>query len=117
MGSFLACGKLSAINIVYMTIVAGCKSSEISIVNIHPCIDLIIEEEEEAMPHSHTDLDTWWLHIRRAFADLFKLPVGVSPVSNDEFVNDTNPTTNPPYHQLYWMSDSEHIQFEMQIGK
>jgi len=63
--------RRSAINLVSVSFVAKCKSSEIFIDNIRERIDKIMEEEEEATPHKPADLETWRLRVRKAFADLF----------------------------------------------
>jgi len=94
-----------------------CKSSEIFIVNIRERIDKIMEEEKEATPHKPADLETWRLHVWKAFADLFKLPTGVTPASEHDFHIDTDRTAKPPPRQPYPLSDSEHLAFKTQIAK
>jgi len=109
--------RRSAINMVSASFVAKCKSSELCIVNIQERIDKKMEEEEETTPHKPADLETWWLRVRKAFADHFKPPTEVPPASTHNCCIDTDPTAKPPHCQPYWMSDSERLEFETQIAK
>jgi len=109
--------RRSAINLVSTFFVTKCKSSEMLIVNIRERIDKIMEEEEEATPHTPADLETWRLCVRKAFADIFEPPTGVPPASKHDFCIATNPTAKPPHRQPYPMSDWERLEFETQIAK
>jgi len=84
--------RRSAVNLVSTFFFAKCKSSEIFIVNIREYIDKILEEQPEATPHKPADLETWRLHISKAFADFFQPPTGVPPASKHDFRIDTNET-------------------------
>jgi hypothetical protein len=103
--------------LVSASFVAKSKSSEIFIVNIRESIDRIMEEQEEPSPQKPANLDTWRLRVRKAFADLFKTPMGVPVASKNNFRINTDPGAKPPDRQPYRMSDSESLEFETQIAQ
>jgi len=74
----------SAINIVSTIFVAKFKLSGIFILNIRENINKILNEEDAA-PNNPADLTTWRLHIRKPFADLIELPMGVPPALKCNF--------------------------------
>jgi hypothetical protein len=55
--------------------------------------------------------------MRKAFADLFELPMGISPSSKHDFCLTTDPTAKPPHCLPYRMLDSDRVEFKTQIAK
>jgi len=76
-----------------------------------------IKEEEEASSPKPADLEIWWLHVRKAVADLFELQKGVPPASTHNLLIKTNQREIPAYNQAYRISVSEHLELETQAAE
>jgi hypothetical protein len=76
-----------------------------------------MKEEEEATLHKPADLETWWLRIMKAFADLLEPRTGVHTALKRAVLISTNPTVKPRHRQPYGMPDSEGLKFEPQIAR
>jgi hypothetical protein len=53
-----------------------------------------MKEEEEATLHKPEDLETWWLRIMKAFADLLEPPTEVHTALKRDVRIGTNPTVS-----------------------
>jgi len=63
------------------------------------------------------DLGKWRVQIRRDFVDLFQPPSGVPTPGDHDFRIHTDPIAKIPHRQLYRMTQSERMEFEVQIKK
>lgn len=102
---------------VYASNDTKCKSSTIIVVNIWELMYKRVQKEEEATSHKPAEIETWWLHVRKAFADLIEPPTGIPPAWRNDNPIDTDLTVTPPHCQSYCMSDLECLEFKTQIAK
>jgi len=63
------------------------------------------------------DLGKWRVQICQDFDDLFQPPSGVPPPGDHDFRIYTDPMAKIPHRQLYRMTQSERMEFEVQIKK